>query len=435
MRGFAHLARPADEHHLARQVGLDLRLEIAGQADGGNRRRSWKISPRLKTLAGFLQPWLKSPGRADTGRGVPTGSARHFGHNRPRALDRPRHAEHPLRARLARAALSARESGCAARAVGDSGVRRRAAAGGDRRATAGRARRQRTAHRRLWRLHLECRGDHACSCAAEDGRTRSRRRARRAGGEPRGRRAAHLPARRLRRHRLGRRDLREARAGHIRGAAAFDQGPCRRAAAAGCDRAAVRRVPRRGSAPPLRLCRSVARLSVQVRVLPVGARQDGVAVSARAAAGGTGAAVRARRAPLQVRRPHVQPEGGDGARDPGVLSCAHRRAAGRCAVCALRADPRPSARAAARADRALSRGHAAVGDRHPDVRRRSAEAHRAPAGQRGRRGEPALAARAHERAPARRSDRRTFRARTSRVSRAASIASCGLRRTKSSSAS
>ena len=108
------------------------------------------------------------------------------------------------------------------------------------------------------------------------------------------RRAARLQAHRLRGHRPGRRNVREARAGNPRRAAALDQDSIRRAAVARCDRAAARRVRRRGSASPLRLRPSLARLSVS------GASSAGrrsAAVSARAAGRGAGAVVRARRAP------------------------------------------------------------------------------------------------------------------------------------------
>ncbi len=75
-------------------------------------------------------------------------------------------------------------------------------------------------------------------------------------------------------------------------------------------------------------------------------------------------------------------------------------------VPALRADSGSPARGAEGADHALSARHAAVRDRHPDLRRRDAATDFPAPGQRRRRSQHPLAAREHEGAPARRPDRR-----------------------------
>ena len=199
------------------------------------------------------------------------------------AKHRARHAQCPLRARVARAALPARQHGRPARRHGHPRVRDSHAARTDRRRPACAA----AEHRRSGRLHLERPADEPC-CRAAEGRSASHRRGPgRTGGQSRDRSPADLPARGSHRHRLGRCDLSPACAPAARGAAASGEGPSGRTAAARGPRHALRRVHGRGSAAPACLRGGVAWLPVQVRVLSLGARQDRVAVSARTFPAGT----------------------------------------------------------------------------------------------------------------------------------------------------
>ena len=293
---------------------------------------------------------------------------------------RPVDAQLALLARGARAALPAREPRRAARRQRDPGVRGADAGAGDRRRAAGRT----SPHRRLRRLHLERAADRRGDPAAEGARAGHRRRHRRAGSEPRSRGAGDLPARRSRRHRVGRRDVRAAGGGPAERPATVEPGARRRTAAAGArsrfrtreytDADLAHRTvyveASRGCPFKCEFCLSALdRTAWPFPLEPLLARAV--------------APVRTRRASLQVRRPHVQPQGRDLGAHPRVLPRADRGASRRSAVPALRTDPGSPARRAEGADRALPARHAAVRDRHPDLRRRDAATHFPAPGQRG----------------------------------------------------
>ena len=107
----------------------------------------------------------------------------------------------------------------------------------------------------------------------------------------------------------------------------------------------------------------------------------------------TGGAARPRRAPLQVRRPHVQPQAGDQPRDPGVLPRPHRGAPARPCFVHFELMPGPPA---GDAEASISRFPAGTLQFEVGIQTfepAGAGADQPAAGQRAGRSEPAVAAR------------------------------------------
>ncbi len=130
------------------------------------------------------------------------------------------------------------------------------------------------ADRRFWRVHLERDANPRGGAPAQSRAARCQGGAGRAGGQPRGRPAGHRRAGRPCDHRLGRCEFCQAVPRAAGWPAAAEENHPRRAAAAAKTCPALRRVQRcRPGAPPA-VCGGLARLPVQVRVLPEFARQD-----------------------------------------------------------------------------------------------------------------------------------------------------------------
>src|SRR5262245_45966600 len=127
---------------------------------------------------------------------------------------------------------------------------------------------------------------------------------------------------------MGRRDISRACAPAVARIAPAAEGASWRPAAARPDRVAIRRILGNRPAPAVCLRGGVARLSVQVRVLPLSPRQDGLALSAGPRAGGAWLGFAARCASLQVRRSNVQPQGRIERAFPAVLPGPYSRDAG-----------------------------------------------------------------------------------------------------------
>ncbi len=88
--------------------------------------------------------------------------------------------------------------------------------------------------------------------------------------------------------------------------------------------------------------------------------------------GATGKPACARRAAVQVRRPHLQPEHQVEPEDHAVLPRQAGCRTGRSGVCPLRGGAGPFARSAARSHPQVPAGHAAIRDRHPELQPGSA---------------------------------------------------------------